>query len=165
MFLEDIGGRTLPRGELLSLWLELAGKRVCRASAMVSLPEVLNNPEQRLAVAEQLSERGWAVDHFHGGMDPPDKTRVQDNFLRGDIPVIVATNAFGMGVDKPDVRVVEQILPRRILMICFNRAAAHELRTRLRDLVGEIAHGVAVHTYHSLALRLVGRSLASERSS
>ena len=50
-------------------------------------------------------------------------------------------------------------------MICFNRAAAHELRTRLRDLAGETARGVAVYTYHSLALRLVGRSLASERSS
>ena len=60
---------------------------------------------------------------------------------------------------------VEQIPPERILMICFNRAAAHELRTRLRALAGEGARGVAVHTYHSLALRLVGRSLASERSS
>ena len=60
---------------------------------------------------------------------------------------------------------VEQIPPRRILMICFNRAAAHELRIRLRDLVGETARGVDVHTYHSLALRLAGRSLASERSS
>ena len=57
-------------------------------------------------VAGQLRERGWAANHFHGGMDPPDKTHVQEAFLRGDIPVIVATNAFGMGVDKPDVRVV-----------------------------------------------------------
>ena len=60
---------------------------------------------------------------------------------------------------------VEQIRPQRILMICFNRAAAHELRVRLRDLAGEAAHGVAIHTYHSLALRLTGRSLATERAS
>ena len=59
---------------------------------------------------------------------------------------------------------VEQIRPSHILMVCFNRSAAHELRTRLRALVGGYAHGVAVHTYHSLALRLTGRSLAAERA-
>ena len=53
--LEEIGGRTLPREELLSLWLELAGKRVCRSSAMVSLPEVLDNLEQRPAIAYALA--------------------------------------------------------------------------------------------------------------
>ena len=57
-------------------------------------------------MAEQLRERGWNAAYFHGGMDPPDKTRVQDAFLTGDIPVIAATNAFGMGIDKSDVRLV-----------------------------------------------------------
>ena len=58
---------------------------------------------------------------------------------------------------------IERIRPERILVICFNRSAMHELRIRLRDLVGGLARQVAVHTYHSLALRLTERSIA-ERS-
>ncbi len=57
-------------------------------------------------LAAGLRNRGWAALHFHGGMDPPDKKTVQEAFLSADIPVIVATNAFGMGVDKDNVRVV-----------------------------------------------------------
>ncbi len=58
------------------------------------------------AFSRGLKERGWAVDYFHGGRTPEDKRLVQENFLRGDLKVIAATNAFGMGVDKPDIRVV-----------------------------------------------------------
>ncbi len=57
-------------------------------------------------IAEALQNRGWAARHFHGGMDPPDKKEVQDAFVSGAMPVIVATNAFGMGVDKDNVRLV-----------------------------------------------------------
>ncbi|MFT4240731.1 MAG: RecQ family ATP-dependent DNA helicase [Acidovorax sp.] len=44
--------------------------------------------------------------HFHGGMQGEEKRAVQEAFIRGDLQVIAATNAFGMGVDKPDVRLV-----------------------------------------------------------
>ena len=43
---------------------------------------------------------------FSSGRTPDEKKQIQDRFLNGDLFVIVATNAFGMGVDKPDVRVV-----------------------------------------------------------
>ncbi len=56
--------------------------------------------------AEKLRLQGWEAKHFHGGLDPPEKKRVQDAFISGDTPIIVATNAFGMGIDKPDVRLV-----------------------------------------------------------
>ena len=55
---------------------------------------------------------------------------------------------------------VERIRPERLLVICFNRSAMHELRVRLRALVGDLARQVAVHTYHSLALRVTERSIA-----
>jgi len=55
---------------------------------------------------------------------------------------------------------VERIRPERLLVICFNRSAMHELRVRLRELVGDLAGQVAVHTYHSLALRVTERSIA-----
>ena len=57
-------------------------------------------------IAKGLQERGWAAQHFHGGMDPPDKKKIQDGFVSGELRVIVATNAFGMGVDKDNVRLV-----------------------------------------------------------
>jgi ATP-dependent DNA helicase RecQ len=55
---------------------------------------------------------------------------------------------------------VERVRPREILVVCFNRAAALSLRQRIRDLVGKDALGVTVQTYHSLAMRLIGASLA-----
>lgn len=56
--------------------------------------------------SRSLAEKGWAVDYFHGGRTPEDKRLVQESFLAGNLKVITATNAFGMGVDKPDIRVV-----------------------------------------------------------
>ncbi len=43
---------------------------------------------------------------YHAGMEDPDRKRIQDAFARDKLRVIVATNAFGMGIDKPDVRMV-----------------------------------------------------------
>lgn len=43
---------------------------------------------------------------YHGGMDLPERARVQEDFMRGKVRVVVATNAFGMGVDKDDVRTI-----------------------------------------------------------
>jgi len=43
---------------------------------------------------------------YHGGMKAKDRDSIQDRFMSGDAPVIVATNAFGMGVDKADIRFV-----------------------------------------------------------
>ena len=57
-------------------------------------------------IAAYLQEKNWEADYFHAGRESPDKTRVQRSFLAGETPVIVATNAFGMGIDKPDVRIV-----------------------------------------------------------
>jgi ATP-dependent DNA helicase RecQ len=56
--------------------------------------------------AEYLQDRGWKAAHFHAGLPPEEKKEVQDRFIAGDLQVIAATNAFGMGVDKEDVRVV-----------------------------------------------------------
>jgi ATP-dependent DNA helicase RecQ len=56
--------------------------------------------------AEYLQSKGWRAAHFHAGLTPPEKKRVQDQFLDGTTQVICATNAFGMGIDKEDVRLV-----------------------------------------------------------
>jgi ATP-dependent DNA helicase RecQ len=57
-------------------------------------------------MAGRLLQQGWAADYFHAGLTPDRKTEVLEGFNRGDIHIICATNAFGMGVDKPDIRLV-----------------------------------------------------------
>jgi ATP-dependent DNA helicase RecQ len=57
-------------------------------------------------IAAYLQEKGLTAGHFHAGLSPERKKDAQTRFLAGDLRVIAATNAFGMGIDKPDVRVV-----------------------------------------------------------
>ncbi|WP_183077429.1 RecQ family ATP-dependent DNA helicase [Paenirhodobacter hankyongi] len=57
-------------------------------------------------VAAFLKVQGLAAEHFHAGLTPDDKQSVQERFRVGDLRVIAATNAFGMGIDKPDIRLV-----------------------------------------------------------
>lgn len=57
-------------------------------------------------MAEFLKQAGQDCGYFHGGMTPEEKRRAQEAFIAGDLRVIAATNAFGMGVDKADVRLV-----------------------------------------------------------
>ncbi len=57
-------------------------------------------------IAQYLRAKNINAAHFHAGLLPETKKNVQHRFISGDIRVIVATNAFGMGIDKPDVRLV-----------------------------------------------------------
>jgi ATP-dependent DNA helicase RecQ len=57
-------------------------------------------------IADFLGKKGVAVDYFHAGLLPDRKKEVQRAFSEGALRAIVATNAFGMGIDKPDVRLV-----------------------------------------------------------
>ena len=57
-------------------------------------------------LAEILKANGINASAYHAGMDSPVRSAVQDDFIKENIEVIVATIAFGMGIDKPDVRFV-----------------------------------------------------------
>ena len=57
-------------------------------------------------VAQFLQEKGLSADYFHAGLPPETKKHVQESFINGGLRAIAATNAFGMGIDKPDVRLV-----------------------------------------------------------
>jgi ATP-dependent DNA helicase RecQ len=57
-------------------------------------------------VAEALALNGVKALPYHAGLDPKVRADTQDKFLMEDVDVIVATIAFGMGIDKPDVRYV-----------------------------------------------------------
>lgn len=57
-------------------------------------------------VAEFLKQQGIAAERYHAGLSAEDKRDIQEDFRVGQLRVIAATNAFGMGVDKPDIRLV-----------------------------------------------------------
>ncbi|WP_337062755.1 RecQ family ATP-dependent DNA helicase [Kineococcus sp. G2] len=57
-------------------------------------------------LAAELREAGRAADFYHAGRKRADRDRVLHEFVDGTLDVVVATNAFGMGIDKPDVRAV-----------------------------------------------------------
>jgi ATP-dependent DNA helicase RecQ len=59
------------------------------------------------SVGEQLGKStNQQVGVYHGGMDPESRRAVQEQFMSGELDAIVATNAFGMGIDKADIRYV-----------------------------------------------------------
>ena len=67
------------------------------------------------ATAELLREHGVRARAYHAGMEPEQRTRTQDAFQEGAVDVVVATVAFGMGIDKPDIRyVLHRDMPRSI---------------------------------------------------
>ncbi len=57
-------------------------------------------------IATNLKMAGFAAEAYHAGMEDRERTRTQDSFMSGKLDAIVATNAFGMGIDKPDIRFV-----------------------------------------------------------
>lgn len=58
------------------------------------------------SLTAELNARGVQAVGYHGGMKAKDRDAIQNAFMHGETPVIVATNAFGMGVDKSDIRFV-----------------------------------------------------------
>lgn len=53
-----------------------------------------------------LQDHGFSASAYHGGLDSTQRARIQDDFIQNRVQIICATNAFGMGVDKPDIRCV-----------------------------------------------------------
>ena len=84
--------------------------------------------EHRSSRERVSNASGVKASAYHVGPEEEVRTRVQDTFARGAVPVVCATNAFGMGIDRPDVdAVVHYAIPGSL------EAAHQEHRTRQRD--------------------------------
>ncbi|MCW4468319.1 RecQ family ATP-dependent DNA helicase [Flavobacterium sp. MFBS3-15] len=114
----------------LSLDLELFTSKASRTNLQYKVFEKQNEEEKYLAardlieekncptiiyvsrtykakkLAKKLTEDGFSARPYHGKMEKQDKTENQDAFLNGETQIMVATSAFGMGVDKKDVGLV-----------------------------------------------------------
>lgn len=66
-------------------------------------------------LAKDLRAKGFKAASYHAGLTPDVRARTQDRFIKDDIDIVAATIAFGMGIDKPDVRLVAHCdLPKSI---------------------------------------------------
>lgn len=65
-----------------------------------------NTRKETTLLSNELSRFGFSSSVYHGGLSGSKRSQIQDNWIRGKQRIIIATNAFGMGIDKPDVRLV-----------------------------------------------------------
>ncbi|WP_339712519.1 RecQ family ATP-dependent DNA helicase [uncultured Kriegella sp.] len=90
------------------LWSEDKRYRVKLLCSKVRNSIILYVRTRRLTqeLANYLNQNNCSADYFHGGIDKKDKEKKLNAWLRNDVQVMVATNAFGMGIDKADVALV-----------------------------------------------------------
>ncbi len=98
------------------------------------------------AEAERLRASGWLADTYHAGLPPATRERVQGAFTNGELEIVVATNAFGMGVDRSDVRAVIHLAPPGSI-----EAYYQEVGRAGRD--GQTSHGLLLSSPKDIALR------------
>jgi ATP-dependent DNA helicase RecQ len=93
-----------------------------------------------------LRERGWNARAYHAGMDADVRTSVANAFAANELNVVVATNAFGMGIDRGDIRAVVHVQPPASIESYYQ-----EVGRAGRD--GDEAHGLLLCSGADIALR------------
>ena len=82
----------------------------------------LRNRSRCEEVAAMLNSKGISASYYHAGLGPQSRSERQEAWKRGEIRVMVCTNAFGMGIDKPDVRFVVHWEPSDSIESYFQEA-------------------------------------------
>ena len=72
--------------------------------------------------AARIGAKGTVAKAYHAGLTPEQRKQIQTAWIHGEYPVVVATNAFGMGIDKPDCRTVIHLSPPSTLEAYYQEA-------------------------------------------
>jgi ATP-dependent DNA helicase RecQ len=94
--------RQVAEVERLDVIVELLNDHLADGTAIV----FCGSRSRTETTAVELTDRGYPAEAYHAGLQPDERRELQDDFLAGRHRIITATNAFGMGVDKSDVRLV-----------------------------------------------------------
>ncbi|HEY2404043.1 MAG TPA: helicase-related protein [Steroidobacteraceae bacterium] len=122
-------------------------------------------------IATDLQQCGVDAVFYHGGLKAREREEIQGRFMRGDVPVLVATSAFGMPLDKPDIRFVYHADVSESLDIYFrdiglagrdNRPAEAVLFYRLQDISSQ-QYKTGAGNVDTQALESVAHALAHHR--
>jgi len=104
----EVGGAKERRARTDALLHEALGSAgSAKGTAVVYGPTRRSVEEE----AQRLQERGWKAAAYHAGLDASVRDQVQRAFQAGALEIVVATNAFGMGIDRGDVRAVVHLGP------------------------------------------------------
>ena len=106
------------QGEDEKLWATLD---ICRDSEGAGLVYA-GSREKCERLARMLKNHGVAAGFYHAGLPPEERAAAQDRFMRGEVRVMAATVAFGMGVDKSDIRFLVHYHPSRTLENYYQEA-------------------------------------------
>ena len=99
-----------PKSGSLEALMSLLHRRVNQSAIIYCFSR-----RETVELAEDLNARGLSARPYHAGLDGETRRRTQEDFIRDRVPIIVATIAFGMGIDKPDIRlVVHYNLPKSL---------------------------------------------------
>src|SRR6266851_545775 len=100
------GGTALVISPLIALMDDQAAELTAKLlNSPANRPAIVYAPSRK-AAEELASTLGGSAAAYHAGLEPSVRERVQRHFLSGKLEVVVATIAFGMGIDKADVRTV-----------------------------------------------------------
>ena len=72
------------------------------------------------------------VGYYHAGLNTEERNRMQQSYMDGELRILVATNAFGMGIDQPDVRLVVHYQMPAISILCIKRWAGQDVTDNTR---------------------------------
>ncbi|MBK6580881.1 MAG: ATP-dependent DNA helicase RecQ [Sandaracinaceae bacterium] len=100
---EEIDGQKARRDAAVAILLEVLGSASEPKGGAIVYAATRKNAE---AVGESLLAAGFRAGVYHAGMSPEDRASVNARFASGELHVVAATNAFGMGIDRADIRVV-----------------------------------------------------------
>jgi ATP-dependent DNA helicase RecQ len=101
------GPREAKRGAEAALEAALGSPRTPRGGAIVYAA----TRKQTEIWAEHFARRGWNAAAYHAGMPADERSTVAGRFADRSLDLVVATNAFGMGIDRPDIRAVVHVQP------------------------------------------------------